>query len=205
MDINSVIFYIFATILLVSGLKVISAKNPVHAVLFLVLAFITSGCLWITLNAEFLALLLILVYVGAVMVLFLFVIMMLNIDVESLRKGFWSNLPLALILGMVVLGEMVLVLFRNPAKTGIANVNITADTTNAHQLGLALYTKYPYPVELASMILLLGLVVAVALTLRKSNKGTKYQDVAKQVNVDSKTRITILKMKSEADNNGEKQ
>lgn len=191
---SSIFFYVFATILVLSALRVITAKNPVHAVLFMVLAFVTSACLWIMLNAEFLALTLILVYVGAVMVLFLFVVMMLDIDVEVMRKGFWKNLPLALLLGLVVLVEMVLVLVRKPdlyvVEKSVENIS------NANQLGWVLYTEYSYPVELASVILLLGLVAAVALTLRKSGKNAKYQNIARQVAVTSKGRIELVKMEA---------
>lgn len=199
MDIVSVLFYVFAAILLFSGFRVITAKNPVHAALFLVLAFVTSACLWMMLNVEFLALTLILVYVGAVMVLFLFVVMMLDVDLESLRKGFWKNMPLALVLGVVVLLEMLLVIVKNPVVTSVANVDPESKISNANKLGRVLYTQYSYPVELASMILLLGLVVAVALTLRKTDKQAKYQNIAAQVAVDSKTRFTMVKMAAEVE------
>ncbi len=199
MDIVSVLFYVFAAILLFSGFRVITAKNPVHAALFLVLAFVTSACLWMMLNVEFLALTLILVYVGAVMVLFLFVVMMLDVDLESLRKGFWKNMPLALVLGVVVLLEMLLVIVKNPVVASVANVDPESKISNANKLGWVLYTQYSYPVELASMILLLGLVVAVALTLRKTDKQAKYQNIAAQVAVDSKTRFTMVKMAAEVE------
>lgn len=198
MNVTSVLFYIFSAIVLFSGLRVITAKNPVHAALFLVLAFVTSSCLWMMLNVEFLALTLILVYVGAVMVLFLFVVMMLDVDIESLRKGFWKNLPLALFLGIVVLFEMLLVIFRNrdlPLQPAVDQA--PAQISNSTQLGWILYTQYSYPVELASMILLLGLVAAVALTLRKTDKQAKYQNINRQVAVDSKTRFTMVKMSAE--------
>lgn len=192
--ITTVFFYVFATILILSSLKVITAKNPVHAVLFMVLAFVTSACMWVMLNAEFLALTLILVYVGAVMVLFLFVVMMLDIDVEVMRKGFWKNLPLALCLGLVVLLEMVMVLVRKPDLYVVERASDSV--ANANQLGWVLYTEYSYPVELASIILLLGLVAAVTLTLRTSSKNAKYQNIAKQVAVTSVGRIDMVKMKA---------
>lgn len=199
--VTETVFYVFATILVFSALKVISAKNPVHAVLFLVLAFVTSSCLWLMLNVEFLALGLIVIYVGAVMVLFLFVVMMLDIDVETLRLGFWKNLPVALLLGLVVLVEMVLVIVTKPisiaASSGVLD-NAMLNIDNSKELGWVLYTQYSYPVELASIILLLGLVVAVTLTLRKSDKNAKYQNIASQVAVDAKVgRIKLVKMKSE--------
>lgn len=213
MNLADILFYIFATILIASALRVITAKNPVEAVLFLVLSFVTSSCLWLMLNIEFLALTLILVYVGAVMVLFLFVVMMLDIDIEEIRKGFWRNLPLALILGVLVLAEIVFVLITKPIiiVPGVSMVDldsavdstqrVTESISNAHLLGLTLYNQYSYPVELASMILLLGLVVAVALTLRKSSKNAKYQNIAKQVAVDAKWRMELVKMKSEIEEN----
>jgi len=191
-----VIFYVLAAILVFSALRVIMAKNPVHAVLFLVLSFVTSSCLWLMLNVEFLALGLIFIYVGAVMVLFLFVVMMLDVDVETMRHGFWKNLPLAIALGMVVLAEMLTVLITKPvviATTPVATSDPMASMSNSQQLGWLLYTRYSYPVELASIILLLGLVVAVNLTLRKTDKKAKYQDINKQVNTSSKGRVELVK------------
>lgn len=199
MDINSILFYVFSAILLFSGLKVISAKNPVHSALYLVLAFITASCLWMMLGAEFLSLTLILVYVGAVMVLFLFVVMMLDVDLETLRRGFWKNLPLALVLGVVVAVEMLLVILRNPMTDVVVNAEPVTTLSNSNILGWILYTQYSYVVELASMVLLLGLVVAVALTLRKSDKSAKYQNISKQVAVDSRTRFTMVKMDAEVE------
>ncbi len=203
MNITTVLFYVFSAVLLISSLRVITVKNPVHAALYLVLAFVTAACLWMMMGAEFLSLLLILVYVGAVMVLFLFVVMMLDVDVESLRKGFWKNLPLALVLGVVVLLEMVAVLANNHLVQGTAvNADPATTISNSNKLGWVLYTQYSYPVELASMILLLGLVVAVALTLRKSEKAAKYQNISQQVARDSKTRFTMVKMDAETEDKG---
>jgi len=205
-NLANVLFYIFAIILILSALRVITAKNPVEAVLFLVLSFVTSSCLWLMLNVEFLALTLILVYVGAVMVLFLFVVMMLDIDVEAIRKGFWKNLPLALILGLLVFIEIVFVLITKPLINAENNLTTTAindlPISNANFLGLTLYKEYSYPVELASMILLLGLVVAVALTLRKTRKNAKYQNINKQVRVRAKDRIDLIQMESENNEQG---
>jgi NADH-quinone oxidoreductase subunit J len=194
--IQTVFFYAFSVVLIFAALQVILAKNPIHSVLFLVLAFVTSACLWMMLNVEFLALTLILVYVGAVMVLFLFVVMMLDIDIETMRKGFWKNLPLAICLGLVILVEMVMVLVTKPVV--LFNVGTSYNTIpNSNQLGWVLYTQYSYPVELASIILLLGLVVAVALTLRHGGKNAKYQNIAKQVAVSSVGRIEMVKMQAE--------
>ncbi|MCE3268106.1 MAG: NADH-quinone oxidoreductase subunit [Burkholderiales bacterium] len=193
---QTVFFYAFSIVLVLSALQVVLAKNPVQSVLFLVLAFVTSSCLWIMLNVEFLALTLILVYVGAVMVLFLFVVMMLDIDIETMRKGFWKNLPLAICLGLVILVEMIMVLVTKPVV--VYKMSQTDGTlSNSNQIGWVLYTQYSYPVELASLILLLGLVVAVALTLRSSEKNSKYQDISKQVAVSSLGRIEMVKMQAE--------
>ena len=205
MDVTSILFYVFSAILLLSGLRVITAKNPVHAALFLVLAFVNAACLWMMLGAEFLSLTLILVYVGAVMVLFLFVVMMLDVDLEALRKGFWKNLPLALVLGVVVLLEMLIVVLKNPMVAAVANADPVTKISNSNKLGWVLYTQYSYPVELASMLLLLGLVVAVALTLRKAEKAAKYQNIAKQVATDSRSRFTMVKMDAEVESKGEQQ
>ena len=205
MDVTSILFYVFSAILLLSGLRVITAKNPVHAALFLVLAFVNAACLRMMLGAEFLSLTLILVYVGAVMVLFLFVVMMLDVDLEALRKGFWKNLPLALVLGVVVLLEMLIVVLKNPMVAAVANADPVTKISNSNKLGWVLYTQYSYPVELASMLLLLGLVVAVALTLRKSEKAAKYQNIAKQVATDSRSRFTMVKMDAEVESKGEQQ
>ena len=209
MDITSILFYVFAAILIASSLKVITAKNPVHAVLFLVLAFVTASCLWMMLGAEFLSLTLILVYVGAVMVLFLFVVMMLDIDIETLRRGFWKNLPLALLLGVIVAVEMIFVIVRHPLGNIVIHSDPETTLSNSNVLGWVLYTQYSYPVELASLILLLGLVVAVALTLResdKSDKAAKYQDIGAQVSVQSKDRFAMVKMDAEVESKeGEQQ
>lgn len=196
---NIIFFYTFAAILVLSAIKVVTVKNPVHAVLFLVLTFVTASCLWIMINVEFLALVLILVYVGAVMVLFLFVVMMLDIDIESLRQGFWKNLPLAFLLGFIVLIEMVLVLILKPFVIKPSNIepmlSASEKTTN---LFLALYTQYSFAVELASLILLLGLVVVVALTLRNApkNANAKYQKVSKQHSANPKDCLEMIKMEA---------
>ncbi|MBY0379751.1 MAG: NADH-quinone oxidoreductase subunit J [Burkholderiales bacterium] len=195
----SLLFYGFATILVLSALQVITAKNPIYSVLFLVLAFVTSACLWMMLNAEFLSLILIVVYVGAVMILFLFVVMMLDIDIETMRAGFWKNLPLALVLGVIILFEMVLVLVSKPMVINDIPGVTYSNIANANQLGWVLYTEYSYPVELASMILLLGLVAAVALTLRKTDKNAKYQNIRKQVAVNAQDRFELIQMDAQVE------
>jgi NADH-quinone oxidoreductase subunit J len=198
--INSILFYLFASLVVFSAFRVITAKNPVYSVLFLIFAFFNSACLWLMINAEFLALALIVIYVGAVMVLFLYVVMMLDIDIETLRVGFWKNLPLAILLGVVVLIEMIVVLLKKPllltSTTVIANDNIS----NSNYLGYVLYTDYSFVVELASIILLLGLVAVIAMTLRKTNKNSKYQDISKQLSANPEDRLHMVNITK--DDNG---
>ena len=189
------VFWIFAAILVIAALCVITVRNPVHSALFLVLAFFTAAALWILLRAEFLAIALVLVYVGAVMVLFLFVVMMLDINLERIREGFWGHLPLALAVGGVMVAEMVVIILRGyvgqpvPADAG-------AGYSNTKELGRLLYTDYAYPLELAAVLLLVAIVVAIALTLRK-RKDTKYQDPARQVAVKRGDRVRLVSMPSE--------
>ncbi len=189
-----ILFYIFASILIISAILVITAKNSVHSVLFLILTFITASCLWIMLNIEFLALTLSLVYVGAVMVLFLFVVMMIDIDITAMRVNFWRNLPIATLLAIIILTEIILILTK--ANINIANTNnIDTTTANANQLGYLLYTQYSYPVELASLILLLALVASVAITLRYKFKNTKQQNINKQVTTNARDQLTLVDIK----------
>lgn len=197
MSVTTGLFYIFATIMLVAAFRVITARNPVHAVLFLVLTFFQASMIWMLLKAEFLSLTLVLVYVGAVMVLFLFVVMMLEVDRESLRVGFWNHFPLAALLGVVVALEMTAVLmggFRlvdNPDAVPLAAG--VAEVSNVKELGKLLYTQYVYPLEIATAILLVAMIAAIALTLRDS-KGTKRIDPSAQVRVKAKDRMVVLKM-----------
>lgn len=197
MEPKTVIFYVFAAIMLFAALRVITARNPVHAVLFLVLAFFNAGGLWLTLQAEFLAIALIMVYVGAVMVLFLFVVMMLDIDVARLRQGFWSNMPLAAILGLLMAGEMALVLSTDYFGTEtFPGQTMPADYSNTKELGRLLFTDYVYPFELASIILLVAIIAAVVLTLRH-RKDVKHLDPAAQIAVKHTDRLRIVKMAAE--------
>ncbi|WP_293387037.1 NADH-quinone oxidoreductase subunit J [Nevskia sp.] len=198
MNIEIVVFYFFATILVLAALRVITARNPVHAALFLVLAFFTAAAIWMLLRAEFLAIVLVMVYVGAVMVLFLFVVMMLDINLDRLREGFWSYLPLGATIGVLMVIEMVLVLggkyfglehLPNPGDPGKGYSNTKA-------LGRILYTDYLYPFELAAVILLVAIVAAIALTLRR-RKDTKQQDPAKQIAVKRADRVRLVAMPSE--------
>ena len=193
-----IIFYIFAAILVLSALMVITVRNPVHAALFLVLAFFTSAALWLLLEAEFLALILVLVYVGAVMVLFLFVVMMLDINLTVLREGFASYLPVGALIATLILVEMALVV--GPKHFGLGHiappVPHAADYSNTQALGNVLYTVYVYPFEIAGVILLVAIIAAITLTLRRRPQ-TKYQDPSQQVLVRREDRLRIIKMPSE--------
>ena len=189
------VFWVFAAILVIAAGCVITVRNPVHSALFLVLAFFTAAALWMLLRAEFLAIALVLVYVGAVMVLFLFVVMMLDINLERLREGFWSYLPLGATVGVLMVVEMVLVL--GGRYFGIeAPKDPGPGASNTKELGRVLYTDYAYPLELAAVLLLVAIVVAIALTLRK-RKDTKYQDPARQVAVRRADRVRLVSMPSE--------
>ena len=179
MDFRAVTFYFFAAVMIFAALRVITARNPVHSALFLVLAFFTAAGLWMLLEAEFLAIALVLVYVGAVMVLFLFVVMMLDINLDRLREGYWDYLVPALIVAGVMVAEMALVLGgRYFDLEGMPQpVPHAADYSNTRELGRLLYTDYVYPFEIAAVILLVAIVAAIALTLRH-RKDTKYVDPA---------------------------
>ncbi|MCX7627685.1 MAG: NADH-quinone oxidoreductase subunit J [Methylophilaceae bacterium] len=192
------VFYAFAAILLGAGLRVITARNPVHAALYLVLAFFTAAGIWLLLEAEFLAIALVLVYVGAVMVLFLFVVMMLDINLDKLREGFWEALPVALPVAVLMALEMALVLGSRhfgPERVATPKPH-PADYSNTAELGRQLYTDYVYPFELAAVILLVAIVAAIALTLRR-RKDTKYIDPAQQVKVKRSDRLKIVHMPAE--------
>ena len=191
------LFYAFAAILLLAAVRVITARNPVHSALFLVLSFFTAAGLWLLLRAEFLAIALVLVYVGAVMVLFLFVVMMLDINIERLREGFWRNLPLALAVGGVMVFEMIAILGRQyfgeaaPREPG-------PGYSNTRALGALLYTDYAYAFEIAAVILLVAIIAAIALTLRR-RKDTRRQDPGEQSRVRRAERVELLAMRAEKD------
>ncbi|MFH1603254.1 MAG: NADH-quinone oxidoreductase subunit J [Pseudomonadota bacterium] len=198
MNIEPIVFYFFSGVLLIAALRVITARNPVHAALYLVLAFFTAAAIWMLLRAEFLAIVLLLVYVGAVMVLFLFVVMMLDINIDRLREGFWSYLPLGATVGVLMVIEMVLVLggkyfgveqLPNPADPGTGY-------SNTKEIGRVLYTDYVYPFELAAVILLVAIVAAIALTLRR-RKDTKRQDPSQQVAIKRADRVRLVSIPSE--------
>jgi NADH-quinone oxidoreductase subunit J len=200
MDANTGLFYVFSAILLFAAFRVITARNPVHAALFLVLAFFQAAAIWILLKAEFLAITLVLVYVGAVMVLFLFVVMMLDINLDSARKGFWKHFPFAGTVGAVIALEMSYVLmggFREPPQGASAPVSgdLAAQVSNTKELGKVLYTQYIYPLEIAAVILLVAIIAAIALTLRE-RKDSKRVNPADQVRVKAQDRVKLVKMKS---------
>ncbi len=188
-------FLASGTILLASALLVITARNPVHAALWLVLAFFSASCLWLLAYAEFLAVALVLVYVGAVMVLFLFVVMMLDINFERLRQGMWRNLPVALAVGGLMALQMFLVLGTGEFGAGqvVAPPAPAPGYSNTRELGLLLYTDYVYPFELAAVVLLVAIVAAIALTLRP-RKASRYQDPAVQLAATKATRLRVLKV-----------
>ena len=186
----SVLFYVFSAVLLFAALRVITARNPVHAALYLVLAFFQSSGIWMLLKAEFLSITLVLVYVGAVMVLFLFVVMMLDINLDTLRLGFWRHFPLAATLGAVVALELAAVLM---GGFRVAEAPPMSSLPNTKELGQLLYTEYLYPVEVAAVILLVAMIAAIALTLRK-RKDSKYQDPSQQVRVRARDRVELVKM-----------
>jgi len=171
---ETVVFYLFAALLVFAALRVITARNPVHAVLFLVMAFISSAGIWLLLEAEFLAITLVLVYVGAVMVLFLFVVMMLDINLVRLREGFWRWLPFGAALAALMAFEMIWVLGSQETSKGMTAVKHAADYSNTKELGRLIYTDYVYPFEIAAVILLVAMVAAIALTLRR-RKDAKYR------------------------------
>ena len=196
MDITSIFFYIFAAVLLFAALKVITSRNPVHSALYLVLCFFQASAIWILLQAEFLAISLILVYVGAVMVLFLFVVMMLDINIEAVRQGFWSHFPLAASIGALLALELASVLLggfrltQPPAATALPD---GVQYSNTKDLGVVLYTEYLYPLEIAAVILLVAIVAAIALTLRE-RKDSKAQNPSDQVRVKAADRLRLVKM-----------
>ena len=194
MDVKTGLFYLFATVLLFASFRVITSRNPVYAALYLVLAFFQASAIWLLLRAEFLAIALVLVYVGAVMVLFLFVVMMLDINVDSLREGFWKHFPLAAAVGAIIALEMAGVLmggFRlNESPHAMASA---ADSSNTLELGKLLYKEYLYPLEIAAVILLVAIIAAIALTLR-TRKDSKHMNPSDQVRVKARDRVRVVQM-----------
>ncbi len=198
---ESIIFYLFSAVLIASSLAVVTVRNPVHAVLFLVLAFFTSAAIWLMLEAEFLAITLVLVYVGAVMVLFLFVVMMLDINISVLREGFVKNAYVGVPVALIVLFELIVVVGRKDfsLEQMPAPVRHAADYSNTKELGRVLYTDYVYPFELAAVVLLVAIIAAITLTMRR-RPNTKSQNISKQVAVRRNDRVRIVKMAAEKNN-----
>lgn len=198
MTFEKILFYVFAAILIFSAVMVITRRNPVHAVLFLVLAFFNAAGLWMLAEAEFLAIALVLVYVGAVMVLFLFVVMMLDVEVAELRSGFVRYLPIGAVVSAVMLVEIILVV--GPTYFGLdsypAPVPKPADYNNTEELGLLLFTEHLFEFEVAAAILLVAIVAAISLTMRRRPE-TRYQDPAVQVRVKARDRVRLVKVASE--------
>lgn len=200
MDVKTGLFYLFSVVVLLAAFRVITARNPVHAVLFLVLAFFQASMIWMLLEAEFLAITLVLVYVGAVMVLFLFVVMMLDVKIERMREGFWKHFPLAAVVGVLVIFEMSAVLMGgftvSDHPKAVASVAQTGvEMSNTRELGLLMYRYYIYPLEVAAALLLVAMIAAIALTLRH-RKDVKTIDPSLQVHVKSKDRLVVVKMAS---------
>jgi NADH-quinone oxidoreductase subunit J len=193
MSVTTGLFYAFAAVLLIAAFKVITARNPVHAALYLVLTFFQAALIWMLLKAEFLSIALVMVYVGAVMVLFLFVVMMMDINVENLRIGFWRHFPLAALVGVVIALEMAAVLMGGFRVVEDPSLLPAPGTSNTKEIGVALFTQYLFPLEVAAAILLVAMIAAIALTLR-ARKDSKYVDPADQVRVKSRDRMTVVKM-----------
>jgi NADH-quinone oxidoreductase subunit J len=201
MDYERILFFLFAAILVFAAARVITVRNPVHAVLHLVLAFFTSAALWLLLEAEFLAITLVLVYVGAVMVLFLFVVMMLDINSSPLREGFVKYLPLGVVVALIIFAEMFAVVGKKHFGSEVVAIPArhAEGYSNVRELGGVLYTDYVYPFEIAAVILLVAIIAAIALTMRKRPE-TKYQDPSQQVAVKPADRVRIVRMKAEEKN-----
>jgi NADH-quinone oxidoreductase subunit J len=197
---ETIIFYVFALMTVVAAVAVVTVRNPVHAALFLVLTFFTSAIIWMTLEAEFLAISLVLVYVGAVMVLFLFVVMMLDINIARLREGFVRYLPLGIAVAVIMFGMMISVITGGifSGDGVIEPVAKAADYSNTKALGRVLYTEYVFAFEIAAVILLVAIVAAISLTMRKRTH-TKYQNPSAQIRVTKADRLRIIKMQSSSE------
>ncbi|MGG1944380.1 NADH-quinone oxidoreductase subunit J [Trinickia sp. NRRL B-1857] len=200
MEFTTVLFYIFALLLTVSALKVITSRNPVGSALFLVLAFFNAAAIWMLLEAEFLAILLVLLYVGAVMVLFLFVVMMLDINLDVLRRDFKKFVPMATIVGAIIVVETALILWHGygATTTPVAGAAVAGASamSNTYLIGKVIYTDYVFAFEVAGLVLLVAIIAAIALTARKG-KDSKRQRVSEQVKVRAKDRVRVVKMPAE--------
>lgn len=198
MDFPTSVFFFLSAILVFAALRVITARNPVYAALHLMLAFFTCGGIWALLQAEFLAIAIILVYVGAVMVLFLFVVMMLDINLDRIREGFWQYLPLGAVLGLLMVLEMGLVLGSKYFQVPAAEAVVPAGVSNTKEIGTLMFTDYVFPFELASIILLVGMIAAIVLTYRGPKKS-KISNPNTQVFVKAKDRMRVIQMPVEKD------
>ncbi|KAA0217823.1 MAG: NADH-quinone oxidoreductase subunit J [Lautropia sp.] len=196
MDSVTVLFYLFSAVTVFAALRVITARNPVHSALFLVLTFCSAACIWMLLKAEFLAITLVLVYVGAVMVLFLFVVMMLDINLDQVRRGFWRNLPVALVVGVIVVIELAIVLMTSFRVRQSDVPALPADYSNTKALGKLIYTEYVYAFEIAAVLLLVAMVAAIALTLRR-RKDARYTDPVQAVRTRREDRIRLVRMRAQ--------
>jgi len=198
MDLKAGLFYVFSAVLLFAAFRVVTARNPVHAALYLVLSFFQAAMIWMLLKAEFLAIVLVLVYVGAVMVLFLFVVMMLDINIDSMRKGFWRHMPLAGAIGVLIALEMAAVLmggFRvsEAPKPIVVLAQAAGQVSNTRDLGVLLYSEYVLPVQIAAVILLVAIIAAIALTLRE-RKDSKHIGASEQIRVRAGDRVRLVKL-----------
>lgn len=198
MPIVEIVFYLFGAILIASALSVVTVGNPIYAVLFLVLSFFSAACIWLLLQAEFLAIVLVLVYVGAVMVLFLFVVMMLDVNVTPLKEGAARYLPVGLLVALAMAAQLFLVIWTRGMETQLMPEAKPDDYSHTSELGLMLYTDYLYAFEVAAVILLVAIIAAIALTHRRRPE-TKYQDPSRQVRVQRSERVRLVSMKSEGE------
>ena len=205
MNTITALFYVFSAVLLFASFRVITARSTVHAALYLVLAFFNAACVWMLLRAEFLAITLVLVYVGAVMVLFLFVVMMLDINTDQYREGFWKHFPLAAMVGVVIALEMAFVLMRGfqPSQAPMPDAK-ALQMGNSRMLGIEIYTNYLYPLQIAAVLLLVAIIAAIALTLRR-RKDSRYIDPAQQVRARKADRVRLVKMPPVVDSPAGKQ
>jgi len=195
MDFTTGFFYLFAAVLLFAAFRVVTSRNAVHAVLYLMLSFSQAAALWLLLKAEFLGITLVLVYLGAVMVLFLFVVMMLDINIEAIRRGFWSHFPLAAVIGIVVAAELIAVLWVGFPSIAASAPEVAPGVSNTRELGKLLYTDYLYPIQVAGFILLVAMLAAIALTLRQ-RKDSKAINPGDQVHVRAIDRLIVVPMAS---------
>ncbi|MCZ8073164.1 NADH-quinone oxidoreductase subunit J [Paucibacter aquatile] len=194
MEITTALFYIFSAVLLGASFRVITARSTVHSALFLILAFFNASCIWMLLKAEFLAITLVLVYIGAVMVLFLFVVMMLDINSDHVREGFWKHMPMAGLVGALIALEMAAILMGGFRLADAPELSPAAmQLGNTKLLGIAIYTQYLYPLQIAAVLLLVAIIAAIALTLRR-RKDSRSQDASEQVKVKKADRLRIVKM-----------